>query len=284
MASTVHPSLPGLRDLPALYPDLVACPKFDIHTHLSLQDIPDSPARVEQYIEDCAKVGITRFAVSRPFTGTGPETPPLETLGRANTMVVDLVRRYPGTIYGYVFVHAGYRQWSLEEVDRSLEVPGMIGAKLYHQYLYSDPVVADLIRAVAERGAVFLLHQGKSMDEAARRRQPLISDGEHIARLAEAVPEALLICGHIGGGGDWEWAIKALEGVDSVWMDTSGSVIDGGMIETAARCLGYRRLLFATDMSMDEGIGKMLAAGIPVAWKRAIFSANVEGLLRRAGR
>ncbi len=284
MASTTRPSLPGLRDLPALDPELMAFEKFDIHTHLGLGNDRVGRAQVERYIEDSARAGITRFAVSRPFTGTGQETPPLEVMTRANDMVVDVVKRYAGTIYGYVFVHPGYREWSLGELDRSLEVEGMIGAKLYHQYQFSDPVVIDLIRAVAERGALVLLHQGKAMGEESQAGQPLISDGSHIARLAEQVPEARLICGHIGGGGDWEWTIKALEGVDSVFVDTSGSVIDAGMIEEAARRLGYRRLLFATDMSVDQGIGKMLAARIPNSHKRAIFSSNLESLLRSVGR
>ena len=73
--------------------------------------------------------------------------------------------------------------------------------------------------------------------------------------MARAVPEARLILGHIGGGGDWEWTVKGVVDVPSVYADTSGSVIDGGMIEFAVRHLGWKRLLFATDMSVDEGVG-----------------------------
>ena len=276
--------IPGVGDFTALEAEMLALPKFDVHTHVGLGTAPAGPARVEQYIEDSLQVGITRLAISRPFTGTGPSTPALDTLSRGNDMVLDTVRRYPGQVYGYAFLHAGHRKWSLKELDRCLAVEGMIGAKLYHQYLFSDPVVVDLVAAVSERNALVLLHQGKTMDEDARVRQPLISDGEHVARLADAVPSARLICGHIGGGGDWEWTVKALEGADSVWLDTSGSVIDAGMIEFAARRLGWKRLLFATDMSVDEGVGKMLAARLPASQKRAIFESNALNLLKSVGR
>jgi uncharacterized protein len=159
-----------------------------------------------------------------------------------------------------------------------------VGVKLYHQYTFDDPAVVALVREAARRNAIILLHQGKATDEETRKAQPLLSDGMHIARLAEAVPQAHLICGHIGGGGDWEWTLKALRDSPSVRLDTSGSVVDAGMIEFAASQVGVGRLLFATDMSIEEGVGKILGARIGDAEKRAIFRENAERMLREAGR
>ncbi|MEJ1731437.1 amidohydrolase family protein, partial [Escherichia coli] len=68
--------------------------------------------------------------------------------------------------------------------------------------------------------------------------QPNISDGGHLAELGRRYPEARLICAHVGGGGDWEWTIKALRHASNVYLDTSGSVTDEGMIEMAAEILG----------------------------------------------
>ena len=44
-------------------------------------------------------------------------------------------------------------------------------------------------------------------------------------------------------------------------LDTSGSVIDEGMIEMAAEILGVDRLLFGCDMSMTAGMGKIRGPG-----------------------
>jgi len=91
----------------------------------------------------------------------------------------------------------------------------------------------------------------------------------------------MLICAHIGGGGDWEWQVKTLREAPSVYLDTSGSVIDQGMIERAVRDLGAGRLLFATDMNLCRGVGKLLDARITAAQRRRIFGENFLKILAR---
>src|SRR5687767_12000875 len=58
------------------------------------------------------------------------------------------------------------------------------------------------------------------------------------AEIAKRYPEAMIICAHICGGGDWEWEIKALRNASSIYLDTSGSVADEGVVEMAAEVLG----------------------------------------------
>ena len=104
-----------------------------------------------------------------------------------------------------------------------------------------------------------------------------------IAETANRYPEAMIICGHIGGGGDWEWTIKALRDAPTAYLDTSGSVVDEGMIEMAVEVLGADRLLFACDMSMTAGIGKMRAARISDEDRRKIMGENMQRILARRG-
>jgi len=274
----------GNACMKGLDPSLLACPKTDVHTHIGIGVEPAEPARIEEYIEGSRKLGIGPSWISRPFLGVGREVPGPEVLTEANRLVAEAVRSYPQDLRGYLFVHAGRLAWSVEEMNRWLSEPGMVGVKLYHQYFFDDPAVITLVREAVRRNAVVLLHQGKAVDEATRRSQPLLSDGTHIARLAEAVPDAVLLAGHIGGGGDWEWMAKALRDAPSVRLDTSGSVFDAGMIEYAVSQVGVERLLFATDMSIEEGVGKILAARIGDAEKRAIFHGNAEAMLREVGR
>lgn len=91
----------------------------------------------------------------------------------------------------------------------------------------------------------------------------------------------MLIEAHIGGGGDWEWAIKQLRQTPSVYLDTSGSVVDEGMVEMAARELGIGRLLFGTDMTMEGGVGKILGADLTEAQRERIFWKNMKAILDR---
>lgn len=262
--------------------ELLSFPKIDVHTHIGIGSAPVEPGYAERYLDDSRRVGIGKIMISRPFTGSASTVAGPEEIMRANDMVMDLVARHPGTVYGYAYLHPGHVEWCHREMERCVSCRGMVGIKLYNQYLYDDPVVIELVRAAARRRLVVLLHQGKSIETSVRTQQPLISDGTHIARLAAAVPDAKLICGHIGGGGDWEWCAKALGDSPSVFVDTSGSVVDAGMVELAVREVGTARLLFATDMSVDQGIGKVLGAGIPDADKRAIFSGNAVALFGEA--
>ncbi len=252
---------------------------IDVHTHIGLGTDPYPPAKVEAYLARAAELGIAVSWISRPFTGVGLATAAPEVMTLGNRLVAEEVARHPRELRGYVFAHAGHRDWSIAEMDRWLDRPGMIGVKLYHQYLFDDPILVPIVEAAARRGAVILLHQGKATDDATRASQPLISDGTHIARLAARVPEARLLCGHIGGGGDWEWTVKALRASPSVCVDTSGSVVDAGMVEFAVRALGVERVLFATDLSLEEGIGKVQGAELTEDERAAIFRGNALRLL-----
>jgi uncharacterized protein len=255
---------------------MIAYPKFDVHTHIGLGTDPVARGYVESYLEDSRRVGIEKLLISRPISGASNIVASPETVTKANDMVMELVNKYPGVIYGYAYLHAGQVDFSLKEMERCMACPGMVGIKLYNQYLFDDPVVIGLVREAARKGAYILLHQGKSIESGIRTTQPNISDGTHIAHLANAVPDARIIVGHIGGGGDWEWCAKSLRDAPTVYLDTSGSVHDAGMIELAIRELGVARLLFATDMSIDQGIGKILGARITDADRRAIFSDNAR--------
>jgi predicted TIM-barrel fold metal-dependent hydrolase len=157
----------------------------------------------------------------------------------------------------------------------------MIGVKLYHQYKISEPVQFPLIERCVALGVPILMHAGYPATPELRERQPRLSTGEDFEDVAKRYPEAMLICGHIGGGGDWERQLKGLRGAPSVFVDTSGSVIDAGIIERSVRELGAERLLFACDGSMERGLGKILDADITPRQRRVIFAENFLGILGR---
>ena len=156
-----------------------------------------------------------------------------------------------------------------------------MGIKLYNEYQANEPVAYPVAELAVELRVPILYHAGHSHYHNAA--QPRISDGGMIAELADRYPEARLICGHVAGGGDWEWTIKALRRAPSVYLDTSGSVVDDGMIELAAKVLGADRLLFGCDMSMTAGVGKLRSAELSAADKRKILGTNMQKILARRG-
>jgi len=78
-----------------------------------------------------------------------------------------------------------------------------------------------------------------------------------LCTLALRHSEVRFILAHIGGGGDWRHSLAALRDVPNVWVDLSGSGVDGGMLEACVEAVGVARLLWGTDLTMDTGWAKL---------------------------
>lgn len=249
---------------------------IDCHAHLAHRSSPDWAENDRKLIEAADKLGIDQLCCSiltprRPATAEG--------FRECNAWVAEAMGRFPGRVLGYCYVNPGYPRESLEEIRRCVEEHGFIGIKLYNEYTCTEPVVFAIVELAIELGVPILQHAGHP--HYVLEAQPRISDAGHLAELAGRYPEAMLICAHVCGGGDWEWTIKALRNAPSVYLDTSGSVIDEGVVEMAANVLGAERLLFGCDMSMTAGVGKIRAAALGEGDKRAILGDNMERILRR---
>jgi uncharacterized protein len=251
---------------------------IDCHAHLYHHSHALWQEDDRKLIDAADKLGIHQLCCSI----LTPQKPAkAEEFRQCNDWVADAMRRFKGRVLGYCFVNPGYGREALDEIRRSVEDRGFMGVKLYNDYRASEPVVWPVVELTIKLRVPILHHAGHASWLPAP--QPRISDGGHLAELSRRYPEAMLICGHLGGGGDWEWTIKALRSAPSVYLDTSGSVMDEGMIEMAASVLGPDRLLFGCDMSMTAGVGKMRAANVPDSDKQKMLGKNMERILSRRG-
>jgi len=214
---------------------------------------------LKKLVETAEKLSIDKLCCSIPIVEGMPTPSEFKT---CNDEMVEAMREYPDKILGYCFVNPGYQRESVEEIRKRILEDQMIGVKLYNQYKCSDPVVYPVVSKAVDLKVPVLQHEGYLTDPAEAARQPNISNARDIARLASLFPGLTLIEAHLGGGGDWEWALKILRTTRNVYVDTSGSVIDCGMMEKAVKLLGAERLLFGTDLSMEEGVGKIRGAEI----------------------
>lgn len=248
---------------------------IDAHAHLSWRSPgSDWEARDDGLIDAADRLGIDQLCCSI-LTPSRPSDP--DGFRKANDWLAEGMARYPGRVLGYCYVNPGWGREALAEIRRRIEDDDFIGVKLYNEYFANEPVVFPVVELCIELGVPILHHAGHSHYYVTA--QPRMSDGGMIGELANRYPEAMLICGHVGGGGDWEWTIKALREAPQLYADTSGSVIDEGMIEKAVAALGADRLLFACDMTMGGGVGKVLAADITEHDREAVFSGNMRRLL-----
>lgn len=214
--------------------------------------------RCNKLVNDAKLTYMDCLVCSTPISGGSPEP---EEVSICNNAVAKAMKLYPGMIKGMAFINPGYLKEAIYEIDRCVNDLGMIGIKLYNHYLASDPVIYPIIEKCINLDIPVLFHAGKLMVNP--ERQPFISNGEHFARLAKKYPEAVIIHGHIGGGGDWLWSLKAMADSPNVYTDISGSVHDSGIIESTYEMMGADRMLFGTDMSFPSSLGKILGAEIP---------------------
>jgi len=254
--------------------------KFDVHNHV-MQPVHRPQAdwsQVENLIEAAEALGIEKLCCSRPITGGALAE--IEAVRDANDAVLAAMQRYPQRIAGFCFIQPGNGAAALDEIERCLD-GGMIGVKLYNQFKYSDPVVFPVAERCIVRRIPLLGHSAHLTDTRSRAAQPKTSDSLDFCKLSTRYPELVLILGHINGGGDWEWAIKGLRDCPNVFVDTSGSVLENDTIEMCVRELGHERILFATDLTMEGGVGKILSADITPAQREDIFWRNLQKILDR---
>jgi uncharacterized protein len=249
---------------------------IDCHAHLHHHSRPDWEADDRNLIEVADRLGIDQLCCSI-LTPRRPAT--VEGFRECNRWLAEAKERLPDRVLGYCYVNPGHRPEALDEIRRCVEDRGFIGIKLYNEYLCTNPVVFPIVELAIELRVPILHHAGHLHYRLAD--QPNISDGGNLAELGRRYPEAMLICAHVCGGGDWEWTIKALRGASNVYLDLSGSVTDDGVVEMAARVLGVDRLLFGCDMSMTAGVGRIRGADLDADEKENILGVNMREILRR---
>lgn len=224
-------------------------------------------ARLEKTVEAANSTYMNKIVCSLPVLKS--DVPP-ELFKKCNNIVHKAMKMYPGIIEGMAFVNPGYEEESLEEIDRCINDLGMIGIKLYNQFLISNPIVNKIIEKSIKLDIPILEHAAKLSH--GQELQPFTSHGTHFAITAKRYPEAVIIRAHIGGGGDWQWCLKSIAPFPNIFIDISGSVCDEGMIEGAVKAFSAKRILFGTDMSFSSSIGKITGARISLEDKLEILN------------
>lgn len=254
--------------------------KIDAHNHLftPLQGPRADWSEVENLLEAADALGIDQLLCSRPVVGGALAD--IALVREMNDTILAAMKRHPRRIRGYCFVQPGNGRAALDEIERCCDA-GMVGVKLYNQFKYDDPLVYPIAERCIARRILLLGHSGFLTDPRVLATQPRISHARDFGALSQRYPELMLILGHVNGGGDWEWTLRTLRDFPNVHVDTSGSVMEDDTVGDCVRMLGVERVLFATDATVEGGVGKVLAADLTAAQRAAIFHGNLQRLLER---
>ena len=232
---------------------------IDVHAHF-LHDRsprPDWQQRNASRLRAGERVGITVHVAS--ILGSWGATSPIyfpspRDIEYGNSFLLQLQLKHPSLIRGYVVVNPNYTDHAIRELNRCLDA-GMIGIKLAASRRASDPLLDPICRVARERGVPVLHH----IWQHRRREYPgqEASDATELGALAMRHPQVSFLLAHIGGGGDWIHSLAAVRDLPNVFVDLSGSGVDGGMLDACLDAVGVERLLWGCDLTIDTGWAKL---------------------------
>jgi len=232
---------------------------IDVHAHFYHERTPraDWRERNESRLTAGRTIGITVHVASilGSYGLTSPTYfPSPRDVTAGNDALLALQRGHPETIRGYVCVNPNYTAHARAEIVRCLDA-GMIGIKLAASRRADDPLLDPIAALALERRVPVLHHiwQHRRGDWPGQEA----SDAVELCTLARRHSDVAFILAHIGGGGDWLHSLRAVRDVANVYVDLSGSGVDGGMLEACVESVGVSRLLWGSDITMDTGWAKL---------------------------
>jgi uncharacterized protein len=171
-----------------------------------------------------------------------------------NDFLLALQRAHPERIRGYCVVNPNFRSHAEAELRRCLDA-GMIGIKLAASRRANDPLLDPICQVAASRRVPVLHHiwQHRQRDHAGQEA----SDALELGQLAQRHPNVTFVLAHIAGGGDWMYSLPAVRHIANVFVDLSGSGVDGGMLESCVESVGVERLLWGCDLTIDTAWAKL---------------------------
>ncbi len=270
---------------PARYDVMKDCMKYrkiDAHAHIYFEE--NSPQEQLDYGE---RLGIDKQFISR-YLSIFPGTP--QQFREYNDLTIKAIKKYPDKLVGGFVLNPEYRQESLDEIKRCMDV-GMIGpGELYYQVKINNPLYFPIIEKLIDLKMIIFSHAECQLGVGGYRmkyngyKAPNTSIPEDFVDIAKRYPEGNFHYAHTGGGGDWEYECKLFRDIPNIYVDTSGSNNEEGMIDFVVEQLGEDRLFFASDNSYYQSVGTVLSSNLTDRQKQKVFFDNYNNLLKKGGR
>lgn len=232
---------------------------IDVHAHFYSDRSPraDAALRNASRLRAGERIGIT-VHVASILGSWGLRSPTYfpspDDLTHANAALRAMTADNPARIRGYVAVNPNFAGHALSEI-RSGVAAGMIGVKLAASRRANDPLLDPIASLAGELGLPLLHHIWQNRRHEWPGQEA--SDAEELSQLAERHPRTSFILAHIGGGGDWLHSLQRVRDVPNVYVDLSGSGVDGGMLELCLARVGVERLLWGADITLCTGWAKL---------------------------
>lgn len=267
--------------VPDIMKEVLKYRKINAHEHVGMG------GTLAGQLDLADRLGIEKLEVSFPIAAGGKITATPDEFIKCNDVVLSAMKQYPDRYLGSCFINPQYGKESLEEIKRCMD-QGMIGLKVYNQVKINDPLFYPVIEKLTDLKMIILMHAHCGIGVGGKRTkygnsQPNASVPEDFVDAAKRYPDTMFQYAHTGGGGDWEYACKAIQDYPNIYVDTSGSNNESNMVDFALKYLGEDRLFFGSDGSFYQSIGNVLSSKLNENQRKKIFFDNFNNILRKAG-
>ena len=239
-----------------------------VDAHLHVDDIPSLGWKMEASlcIERLDEAGIDKGVIMTIVDA--PEINP-----DSIELIADACAEYPDRLWAFARIHPWYGDTSAELLERAFGL-GFKGLKLHPVSTVAHPGLEDtlrLVRIAARHDAPTLFHCG---DEP--MTTPLA-----VARAAEAVPEAAIILGHMGGYFHVDEAIETAQRLPNLILETSAMPYPA-KIREAVDAVGVERVIYGSDgpvCSPRLEVRKVRLAGLDAGDEELVLAGNAMRIL-----
>lgn len=236
---------------------------IDCHCHAGTGDRMTAPwntdAPIEPYLRRARRAGIDKTIVFAAFNSDYDD---------ANHQVARIVRRYPGRLIGFAFVHASRDAGRIHLMVERARKWGFLGIKCHGFEAMPTREVCDAARTFG---------------------MPLLADvvghAGVVDMLAPQFPDVNFIIPHLGSfADDWrahQQVIDQLVRYRNVYTDTS-AVRRFDYIVAAIQRAGVRKILFGSDgpwLHPGVELHKIRLLGLPPKQEGEILGGNILRLL-----
>jgi predicted TIM-barrel fold metal-dependent hydrolase len=250
-------------------------PIWDAHSHLHRVPGETPEERVTNLIRFADRMGVERLMLSQGYSAQLHPTP--AQLREENDRVLRAVKRFPGRVFGSVYLSPLFLEVSLQEFDRCVRDGPMVGVgELEADKRANAPELDPIVERAVAMQAPILQHTWLKIGG----NDPGESTPYDLVELARRHPQATFICAHTGG--DWERGIRILREAKNVSAEIAGFDPTSGVVEMAVRELGAERVIYGSDVggrSFASQLSKVVGADIPDAAKKLILGGNLRRLL-----
>jgi len=250
---------------------------IDIHIHPDFLADNQKPEIVDKCIQLAQGFGIDKLCFLGDVLGYG-YYPDENSIKKINDFTIATVKRYPDVLIGFCFLNPGNnKKFILEEIERCVVGEGFKGIKFEVSVNARSKKLDPIMERAEELNICVLQHTFYKMTG----QEPNESSPLDIANLAFRFPRVKIIMAHLDGCGIR--GVLDIQSFPNVYVDTSGSQPNNGMVEYAVEKIGAERVLYGSDAvgrDFSAQLGRIYGAKIKEKERELILGLNAQRILR----